>query len=103
MSEQILYFKCVFNNPTINIIECIRWIIKYLLLLMHGVNMKIHKRYQTCHCFTQLLLLHTLILSYGNYILFSFSVSKSERMRRVMSLQTATVFWLGGGTITLSY
>jgi hypothetical protein len=32
-------FNC-FNNPTIHITECISWIIKYLLLLMHGVTMK---------------------------------------------------------------
>ena len=42
MSEQILYFECVFNNPTIHIIEYISWIMKYLLLLMHGVTMKMN-------------------------------------------------------------
>ena len=40
MSEQILYFNVFSNNPTINIIECISWIIKYFLLLMHGVTLK---------------------------------------------------------------
>ena len=28
------------NSPIIHIIECISWIIKYLLLFMHGVTMK---------------------------------------------------------------
>ena len=31
---------CFFNNPTIHIIECISWIIKYFLLLIHDVTMK---------------------------------------------------------------
>ena len=30
MLEQLLHFKSVFNNPTIYIIECISWRIKYL-------------------------------------------------------------------------
>ena len=36
-------FICLmcFNNPTIYIIECISWTIKYLILLMHGATMKI--------------------------------------------------------------
>ena len=34
---------CVFNNPIIHIIECISLIIIYLLLLMHGVTMKLKK------------------------------------------------------------
>ena len=31
MSEQFLDFSCVFNNPTIYIIECISWTIKHLI------------------------------------------------------------------------
>jgi len=41
MLEQLIHFECVFNNPTIYIIECISWTIKYLILLMHGATMKI--------------------------------------------------------------
>jgi hypothetical protein len=40
MLEQILLFLMCFNNPEIYIIECISWIIKYLILLMHGATMK---------------------------------------------------------------
>ena len=29
-----------FNNPTIYTIECISWIIKYLILSMHGATVK---------------------------------------------------------------
>jgi len=31
---------CVFNNPTIYIIECISWTIKCSILLVHGGTMK---------------------------------------------------------------
>jgi len=41
MLEQILLFLCVFNNPTIYIIERNSWTIKYLILLIHGATMKI--------------------------------------------------------------
>jgi len=43
MLEQLLRFKCVFNKPTVCIIECISWTIKYLILLMHGAIMNISK------------------------------------------------------------
>jgi len=43
MLEQLLRFKYVFNNPTIYTIEYIIWTMKYLILLMHGANMKIDK------------------------------------------------------------
>ena len=33
-------FLVCFNNPTIYIIECTSWTIKYLILLMHGASMK---------------------------------------------------------------
>ena len=35
-----IFLMCV-NNPTIYIIECISWTMKYLILLMHGATMKI--------------------------------------------------------------
>ena len=41
LSEQVLYFSSVFNNPAIHKIEFISSIIKYLLLMMHSVAMKI--------------------------------------------------------------
>ena len=40
MSERLLHFWCVFNNPKIYIIECISCTITCLILLMHGATMK---------------------------------------------------------------
>ena len=39
-----------FNNPIIHIIECISWIIKYLLLLMHGLTTKKERRIILMYC-----------------------------------------------------
>jgi len=38
-------FLMCFNNPTIYITACIIWTMKYLILFMHGVTMKIDNFY----------------------------------------------------------